>query len=142
MEAAARRLRVASRIDWRGYVADREPYLEALASADILIHPSPAEGFPKVVLDAMAVGLPVAAVPAGGLGELARARLIVPIHRRTPAEPGAAAVMALLQDPIATQAMRERAAAFAREHTAPAEARRLVERLRAWFPDLPWDSPA
>lgn len=142
IEAAARRLRVAGRIDWRGYVADRDPYLEALASADILIHPSPAEGFPKVVLDAMAVGLPVAAVPAGGLGELARARLIVPIRRRTPAEPGAAAVMALLQDPTATQAMRERAGAFAREHTAPAEASRLVERLRAWFPDLPWDPPA
>jgi glycosyltransferase involved in cell wall biosynthesis len=142
LEAAARRLGVAGRIDWLGYVADREPYLEALAAADILVHPSPAEGFPKVVLDAMAVGLPVAAVPAGGLGELAKARLIAPIHRRSPAHPGATTVMTLLRDPGGTEAMRERATAFARDHTAPAEARRLVDRLRTWFPELPWDRPA
>jgi glycosyltransferase involved in cell wall biosynthesis len=138
LEAEARRLGVERRIDWRGFVAEREPYLETLASADILVHPSTAEGFPKVVLDAMAVGLPVAAAPAGGLAELARARLIAPIGRRGPAQPAAAAVMGLLRDPRRTQEMRERAGRFATEHTAPAEARRLVERLRGWFPDLPW----
>ncbi|HEX5015805.1 MAG TPA: glycosyltransferase [Candidatus Limnocylindrales bacterium] len=139
MEAEARRRGVARRIDWRGYVAERAPYLDALASADILVHPSPAEGFPKVVLDAMAVGLPVVAVPSGGLGELAKARLIGPVRRRTPAHPASSAVMSLLLDPDGRQAMRERAAAFAAAHTAPAEATRLVERLRSWFPDLPWD---
>jgi hypothetical protein len=35
--------------------------------------------------------------------------------------------------------MRERASAFAAEHTRPAEAARLVARLRAWWPELPWD---
>ena len=137
LEAEARKRGVGRRIDWRGYIADRGPYLDALAGADLLVHPSPAEGFPKVVLDAMAVGLPVVAVPAGGLGELARARLIAPV-RRSPAHPATTAVMSLLRDPAATQAMRERAASFAAAHTAPAEARRLVERLRDWFPELPW----
>jgi glycosyltransferase involved in cell wall biosynthesis len=137
LERRARRMGVARRIDWRGYVADRGPYLDALAEADLLVHPSPAEGFPKVVLDAMAVGLPVAAVPAGSLGELANARLIAPI-RRSRAHPATVAVMNLLRDPAGTQAMRERAAGFAAEHTAPAEAQRLVERLRSWFPELPW----
>jgi hypothetical protein len=138
VEARARRMGVAGRIDWRGHVAERDPYLEALASADVLVHPSPAEGFPKAVLDAMAVGLPVAAVPAGGLAELARARLIAPIRRRAPAHPATTAVLTLLRDPVGTQAMRERAVAFAADHTAPAEAARLVERLRGWFPELPW----
>lgn len=137
LERRARRMGVARRIDWRGYVAERAPYLDALAEADILVHPSPAEGFPKVVLDAMAVGLPVAAVPAGSLGELAKARLIAPI-RRSRAHPATVAVMNLLRDPPGTQALRERAADFAADHTAPAEARRLVERLQAWFPELPW----
>jgi glycosyltransferase involved in cell wall biosynthesis len=138
MESEARRRGVARRIEWRGHVAEREPYLDALASADVLLHPSPAEGFPKVVLDAMAVGLPVAAVPSGGLGELAKARLITPIRRRAPAHPASSAVMSLLLDPAGRQAMRERAADFARDHTAPAEAARLVARLRDWFPELPW----
>lgn len=139
-ERQARRAGVARRIDWRGYVADRAAYLELLADADILLHPSPAEGFPKVVLDAMAVGLPVVAVPAGGLRALADARLIAPVRRRgSKANPAAAAVLGVLRDPTGTQAMRERASAFAAEHTAPAEAARLVARLRRWFPELPWD---
>ncbi len=138
-ERQARRAGVARRIEWHGYIADRAAYLGALAEADILLHPSPAEGFPKVVLDAMAVGLPVVAVPAGGLGELADAGLIAPVRRASKAHPATAAVMSLLQDPVRTEAMRERAAAFAAAHTAPAEAERLVTRLRRWFPELPWD---
>jgi glycosyltransferase involved in cell wall biosynthesis len=138
VEAAAGRLGVGDRIEWRGYVADRGAYLDALAEADVLLHPSPAEGFPKVVLDAMAVGLPVAATPAGALDELARARLIVPVARKTRADPAAYAVMSIVRDPAATQAMRLRAADFAAEHTAPAEAARLVGRLREWFPGLDW----
>ncbi len=137
LETRARRMGVDGRIDWRGFIGDRDAYLEGIAAADIFVHPSPAEGFPKVVLDAMAVGTPVAAVPAGGLAELARGRLIAPI-RSTKAQPAAAAVMSLLRDPAATQAMRERAAAFAATHTGPAEARRLVARLEVWFPALPW----
>jgi hypothetical protein len=137
LESRARRLGVSGRIDWRGFVADRGAYLESLATADILVHPSPAEGFPKVVLDAMAVGTPVAAVPAGGLAELARARLIAPILRAG-TQPAALAVMSLLRNPAATQAMRERAASFAAAHTGPAEAGRLVARLEGWFPTLPW----
>lgn len=136
LETRARRLGVGGRIDWHGFVADRDIYLEGLASADILVHPSPAEGFPKVVLDAMAVGTPVAAVPAGGLAELARARLIAPIRGGT--QPAALAVMSLLRNPAATQAMRERAASFAAAHTGPAEAARLVARLERSFPSLPW----
>lgn len=137
LEARARRLGVGGRVDWRGFIADRAAYLEALAAADIFVHPSPAEGFPKVVLDAMAVGTPVAAVPAGGLAELARAGLIEPI-RRAPAHPATSAVMTLLRDPESTQALRERASSFAAAHTGPAEAARLIARLEAWFPALPW----
>jgi glycosyltransferase involved in cell wall biosynthesis len=137
LERRATRIGVGGRIDWRGFIAERGEYLDGLGSADIFVHPSPAEGFPKVVLDAMAVGTPVVAVPAGGLAELARSRLIVPIQR-SHAQPAASAVMSLLRDPVATQAMRERASAFAAAHTAPAEARRLVARLELWFPGLPW----
>jgi hypothetical protein len=139
IEALARRRRVAERVEWRGHVAGRADYLDALRAADLLIHPSPAEGFPKVVLDAMAVGLPVAAFPAGGIGELGRARLVKPIGRGRRADPTAAAVLELVRDPLGTQAMRERASVFAAAHTAPAEAARLIARLRGWFPDLPWD---
>ena len=48
------------RIRWSGHIADRATYLDHLAAADAFVFPSPSEGFPKVVLDAFAVGLPVA----------------------------------------------------------------------------------
>ena len=39
------------------------------------------------------------------------------------------------------QALRASGTAFARRHTRSAEAARLVDRLRGWFPDLPWGAP-
>ena len=64
------------RVRWAGHVADRATYLDRLAEADAFVFPSPAEGFPKVVLDAFAVGLPVLATTAGTLDELAEADLV------------------------------------------------------------------
>ncbi len=71
------------RITWAGHLAERAAYLDRLAAADVFVFPSPAEGFPKVVLDAFAVGLPVVATRAGALAELADAGLIDPIARPT-----------------------------------------------------------
>ncbi len=133
----AETLGVGDRIDWRGFVAERPAYLDALAGADIFVFPSPAEGFPKVVLDATAVGLPVVASPVGALAELAGARLLVPV---APGDAGAlaGAVTALVQDPAGTAELRERARSFAAAHTRQAEATRLVGRLRVSYPSLPW----
>jgi glycosyltransferase involved in cell wall biosynthesis len=127
-----------NRISWVGHVSDRVTYLDRLAAADVFVFPSPAEGFPKVVLDAFAVGLPVVATRAGGLGELVDAGLIEPIAR--PDAASVAAALEALREREAGEvvAQRERASAFATRHTRPAEAARLVEHWRRWWPDLPW----
>jgi glycosyltransferase involved in cell wall biosynthesis len=128
-----------NRITWVGHLTDRVVYLDRLAAADVFVFPSPAEGFPKVVLDAFAVGLPVVATRAGGLGELADARLIEAIAR--PDAPSIAAALAAMRGhaPGGVVARRERAHAFAARHTRPAEAARLVEHWQRWWPDLPWE---
>ncbi|HEU0242517.1 MAG TPA: glycosyltransferase, partial [Candidatus Limnocylindrales bacterium] len=59
LESRAAALGIADRVRFAGYLAEREPYLRAIAAADAFVSPSPAEGFPKAVLDAMAVGVPV-----------------------------------------------------------------------------------
>ena len=127
------------RIKWAGHLAERDTYLDRLASAELFVFPSPAEGFPKVVLDAFAVGLPVVATRAGGLADLADAGLIDSIVR-----PDAASIRAALaelreRDPAEVNAQRERGHAFAAAHTRPAEAARLVGHWRRWWPDLPWE---
>ena len=127
------------RITWAGHLAERAAYLDRLAAADVFVFPSPAEGFPKVVLDAFAVGLPVVATRAGALAELADAGLIDPIAR-----PDAASIRAALaglreRDPADVVAGRQRGTAFVAAHTRPAEAARLVAHWRTWWPDLPWE---
>jgi glycosyltransferase involved in cell wall biosynthesis len=130
LEERASRLGVADRIHWLGYVADRATYMDALASCDLFVFPSPAEGFPKVVLDAMAVGLPVLAGPSGALGELVEAGLVRPVGADRAAEL-AAVVRRLGGEPTEWARMRRAGEAFARTHTKEQEARRLVVLLSA-----------
>jgi glycosyltransferase involved in cell wall biosynthesis len=139
LEALAGSFGVADRVAWRGHVADRVPYLTALSEADVFVFPSAAEGFPKVVLDALAVGVPVVATAVGGLRELLDADLIEPI-----ATQGGAAVADSLRrletaPPDRIRALRAGGHAFAAAHTREAEAARLVGRWATWWPDLAWD---
>ncbi len=129
-------LRIDGRVRFSGFVAERGPYLAALASADLFVSPSPAEGFPKAVLDAMAVGTPVLAVPAGRLAELANPGMtpagapILPVPKGDPTAL-ATAIRALAVDPAVAGRLRAAGTAFVAEHTAPAEAARLLARLRS-----------
>jgi glycosyltransferase involved in cell wall biosynthesis len=127
------------RITWAGHVADRAAYLDRLGAADVFVFPSPAEGFPKVVLDAFAVGLPVVATRAGALAELADGALVDVLPR-----PDAASILAALttlreRAPVVVAADRRRASDFVAAHTRPAEAARVVGHWRRWWPDLPWE---
>jgi hypothetical protein len=137
LERLAADLGLGARIEWHGYVADREAYMARLREADLFVSPSRAEGFPKVVLDAMAAGLPILARPAGWLAGLVGPGLIEPFDGGPAAL--AAAIDRLSADPGRAEALRIAGSAFAAEHTGPAEAARLVSRWRARFPDLPWD---
>ncbi len=129
-------LGIADRVRFGGYLADRGPYLAALAAADLFVSNSPAEGFPKAVLDAMATGTPVVAVPAGRLGELADPGITsagAPILAVPAGDPAAlaAAIRGLVADPARARRLRAAGTAFVADHTAPAEAARLLARLRA-----------
>ena len=129
-------LGIADRVRFVGYLAERGPYLAALAFADLFVSPSPAEGFPKAVLDAMAAGTPVAAVPAGRLRELADPDITEAGAPILPLPDGgaaalASAIRALVADPAVARRLRVAGTAFVADHTAPAEAARLLSRLRA-----------
>lgn len=63
----AERNGVADRVKWAGYRSDVE---SILAGFDLLVHPSLADAFPTVLLEAMAAGLPVVATTVGGIPEI------------------------------------------------------------------------
>ncbi|EOX4280276.1 glycosyltransferase family 4 protein [Vibrio cholerae] len=59
-------LGVGDRVQWAGFQNDPTPYYE---QADLLLMLSKNEAFPFVVLEAMAHGVPIIAVPVGGVPE-------------------------------------------------------------------------
>jgi len=135
LEARATQLAVADRIHWLGYVADRATYMDALASCDLFGFPSPAEGFPKVILDAMAVGLPVVATPSGELRPLRATGVIETVGARGP-QALATAIERVARSPERGRALRTRGLALAVAHTRAAEVARLVDSWRARWPAL------
>lgn len=67
LEQLAKQLGLASHIHWWGWQRDTRPILEAM---DTLLLPSRTEGLPNVILEAMALGLPIAATPVGAVPEV------------------------------------------------------------------------
>lgn len=99
------------RVEVRGSVPQAE-LRYAYAAADVLALPSVREGWPNVVLEALACGTPVVAAAVGGVPEMmqsASAGAIV--SSRTP-ETWAAALRRQLQEPPSPQAVRAHATAF------------------------------
>jgi colanic acid/amylovoran biosynthesis glycosyltransferase len=69
LEALAGELEVSDRIAFAGAVA-HDALTELLAAADVFCLPSASEGLPVVLMEAMAVGLPVVAARIMGIPEL------------------------------------------------------------------------
>ncbi len=55
-----------------GWVENVDRRVLIYNAADVLLHPAPVDNFPNVVLEALACGTPVVALPIGGLPEMVR----------------------------------------------------------------------
>ncbi len=123
LEAQARALGVGHAVRFLG--ASAEP-LGALRGFDLFVHPSWAEAFPYVVLEAMSLSLPIVASDVGGIGEAVidgeSGVLIPPRDERMLAR----ALIELLDQPseaarLAESALRRVSREFTRE--------RMIDRL-------------
>jgi glycosyltransferase involved in cell wall biosynthesis len=138
LEAQARAASIDGIVRWSGYVGDRDEYLGHLRDADLFVLPSRAEGIPKVLVEAMASGLPIVATRVGQV-----AQLLPDGHRGQLVEPDdpaalARAIRSLAADPGARLRLATEGLDFARDHTMEAQADRLLAWLRTTFPRLPW----
>lgn len=136
LEAARERLGLEHAVRFAGYVPPGPELDSHFAEADIYVLPSLSEGVPKVLFEAMARALPVVATRVGGVPGVVRHGengLLVP--------PGdaialATAVRSLLEDGSLRHTLSRGALAYARQHTAAQEARRIHDGLRAAYPRL------
>jgi glycosyltransferase involved in cell wall biosynthesis len=111
-EALAAALSLNGRVKFTGELPGEDAVLRVLVEADLFVHPSRAEGLPRVVIEAMAQGLPCIASAVGGTSEL-----LPPEDTVEPGESGCLAekIRAVLGDPERMTRMSERNVVKARE---------------------------
>lgn len=70
---------VSDRICFTGLLAKKEEVRTELISSDLFVYPTRAEGLPRSIIEAMAVGLPVVSTPVGGIPELVPSTYLVEV---------------------------------------------------------------
>jgi glycosyltransferase involved in cell wall biosynthesis len=127
------RLGVGERVTFHGNV-DRASVVALLKAADLFCFPTASEGFPKVVLEALACGLPVLTTRVSVLPVLLERGGGVLLDAATPAQI-ADGVRRCLGDEAAYRAMSARALETAREYSLERWQETIEARLAAaWGP--------
>lgn len=78
LEAQAVRLGIADRVEFTGHLPAGTAVRDQLDQADLFVLPSRTEGLPKVIIEAMARGLPCIGSNVGGIPELMSPQFMVP----------------------------------------------------------------
>jgi 1,2-diacylglycerol 3-alpha-glucosyltransferase len=126
-QAAA--LKLGENVRFVGYLPREGGLRDCYAAADVFTFASQTETQGLVLLEAMAIGLPVLAIPALGAAEIILPRRGAVAAEDTP-EAFAAQLVALLERPNKLAAMADEAVAFAREWNAAAQGARLAALYR------------
>jgi len=126
-QAAA--LKLDDTIRFVGYLSRDGGLRDCYAAADVFTFASQTETQGLVLLEAMAIGLPVLAIPALGAAEIILPRRGAVAAADTP-EAFAAQLLTLLEQPSKRAAMSDEAVAFAREWDAATQGARLASLYR------------
>ncbi|RMG30836.1 MAG: glycosyltransferase [Gammaproteobacteria bacterium] len=124
LRALARRLGIAERVDFLGALPHAE-LLRHLARADVLLNTSRVDNSPNALLEACALGVPVASTAAGGIPDIVEDGVSALLFPCGDAPAAAAALLRLYQDPALRARLAEQGRRLAEGYRWPAVRRRL-----------------
>jgi glycosyltransferase involved in cell wall biosynthesis len=122
---------VKDRVRFLGYRPAGEDLLRAYAEADIFVIATYWDSLPRSMQEAMAVGLPVVATAVGGIGASLLDRETAMLIEPRQAGSIAAAVRALVDDPLLRRRVAEQGQTWARRYTIESNCAEVVATLRA-----------
>jgi glycosyltransferase involved in cell wall biosynthesis len=76
-QVLSEQLGVLDQVTFTGHVSRMEDIVEILKKSDVFVFPTMTEGLPRVIIEAMAAGLPCIATNVGGISELLSDRSII-----------------------------------------------------------------
>ncbi|MGO5491645.1 glycosyltransferase [Acidaminococcus sp. HCP3S3_H5] len=74
LEQMAESLGIGDKVQFTGFLSSSDEVRSKLLEADLFIFPTKAEGLPRAIIEAMAVGLPCLSTPVNGIPELLPSR--------------------------------------------------------------------
>jgi len=117
----------ANKVKMMGWVAHRA-VAEYYAAADVFLLPSQEEGFPRVILEAMAAGLPFAAFDVGGVKEIIPDEFLPNVAPLGDVERFTDIIVRLLAaQPQQVSEWRQKAAIWVKKYETTAVAKKFLE---------------
>lgn len=136
LEDRIARLGLADRARLTGARVGKELF-DTFAQADLFVFPSHTEGFPNVILEAMAFGLPILATDVGNIRQMIGAHTAEPAGQLVPGVPADPAGMAAAIDRLAAQPdLRRQLSESGRRRIQHFLATRVVPQLEEFLCDL------
>lgn len=137
LQRLVERLRVGSCVRFHGHVPYGDELDGAFLKSDIFVLPSVSEGVPKVLLEAMAKGLPIIATDVGGVRDIIKGLENGLLVSSKSSDAIAQAVTMLLEDRELSRRLVSNGYGFVREHTAERQAQTLADIIRTNLDNAP-----
>lgn len=123
-------------IELLGMITHGQMLFKIYLSSDIFILPSISEGTPKVILEAMASGLPVIATEVGGVPTIIKHKVNGYLVARQNAEAISDAIKFLIRNKDLRNGLIESGYESAKQHTNEREMERIIRRVKNEYPKL------